>query len=313
MFITQTSFFDLTKTRQTSDPKLEQLRPWAALQRLWPIRLTAVNAQLQNCRRAIAGLHLLETLFPQSLDEYGDLAPMNWWDILVDLGQQVEAAGWFPIEWDILDEAWAAWLEHPGGNGDYLATFLHDIPLKLYGFNREPAGIQLFQAEPGLFVEFFPPMELLWGLLNDGAAEISSELFIAAELHNRLDRWDKAAREAAWERLHTIEVNPAAYPESVCWLPALARWACGRSGNPMLDWSYSAYYGQSDSRLSWATDLERAKTAWDEAKPLVEQFHKLMGWCQKSAGPLIFLADFIMEGKNAGQLDWSQVVVETEE
>jgi hypothetical protein len=147
MIITQASFFELAREgHQATDEvkKLAQLKPWAPLQRLWPVRLTAISTQLRNCQRAIMGLRLIGQYFPEALDQYSDLSRTHWWDILVDLANQTEEAGWFQIDWEILHEAWAAWLEQADGNGDHLATFLRYIPVRLYGFNHEPAPIQLY-------------------------------------------------------------------------------------------------------------------------------------------------------------------------
>ena len=301
MIITQASFFDLAREGHQATgelKKLAQLRPWAPLHRLWPVRLAAVNTQLQNCKRAVMGLHLVERYFPESLNQYADLTRTHWWDILVDLTNLAENADWFKIDWDMLNEAWAAWLEQSDENGDHLATFLNYIPVRLYGFNHEPATIQLFHGEPGLYIEFFPPMELLYVLLDPTAAEISSGLLVVAEMFEVLDSWDELDREAAWERLHAIEANPEAYPEWARWLPALAKWACGRTENPILKWSFTTYYQDKGPRLAWDTDVAKARSAWQEAQPVIKQLDWLMAWCQESEENLVSLAEFLVTGKN---------------
>jgi hypothetical protein len=305
MIITQASFFDLAGEGHQTTGELKkpaQLRPWAPLHRLWPVRLAAVKTQLQNCQRAIIGLRLVEQYFPEALDQYGDLARTTWWDILVDLANLAEDAGWFELDWDVLNEAWAAWLEQADENGDHLATFLRYIPIRLYGFNRESAAIQLFQAEAGLHLEFFPPMELLYVLLDPAAAEISSGLLAAAELFDVESDWDELDREAAWERLYAIEADPEAYPELARWLPALARWACGCTDNPILQWSFAAHYQDNGPRFAWATDVDQARSAWQEAKPVIEQLDQLLVWCRESAENLVSLAEFLMTGNNLSAL-----------
>lgn len=316
MIITQASYFDFTKQRcgvRCEREQLAQLRPWAPLQRLWPVRLTAVNTQLLYCRSAAAGLRLIEKYFPEALEQYGSLAQTHWWDILVDLVNLAEDAGWFEADWDVLNEAWAAWLENIEDSDNYMTTFLSYIPIRLYGFNREPASMQLFNAEPGLFIEFFPPADLLYVLLDPAADEISSGLLAAAQLDDRLDDWNETRREAAWERLHHIELEPEAYPESVRRLPALARWACGTTDNPILKWSFNIYYEEDGERLSWETDVEKARLAWQEAKPVIEQFDRLLKWCREGTGNLVDLAEFLMEGKNVERLDWSRVDLDSDQ
>lgn len=307
MIITQASYFDRVNQPGDGNKRTDMLRPWAPLRRLWPVRLTAVNTQLRYCRWAITGLYLIEKYFPKAIDQYGDLGQSTWWDILLDLGHQAEVAGWFEIDWDILNEAWTTWLEPVTSNGDDLAAFLTYIPLRLYGFNREPATVQLFNAEPGLFIEFFPPAELLYALLDPSAAGISSGLLVGAGLSDKWDGWNELSRNAAWARLHAIEVAPETYPESARWLPVLARWACGTTGNPILDWSFSSYYEQNEKQFLWESDVEKARMAWQEAKPVIEQFDRLLQWCRKSAKNLANLAEFLMEGKNVERLDWSRV------
>ncbi len=309
MIITQVGYFDRANSLPGDEKRMDlsRLRPWAPLWRLWPVRLTAVTTQLRYCHRAITGRHLLEKYFPQALKEYGDLGQSTWWDILLDLGHRVEQAGWFELEWEVLNEAWTEWLENPGDSGDALAIFLTSIPIRLYGFNREPAAIGLFNAEPGLYLEFFPPGELLYVLLDPSAAATSSGLLVGAGLYDKWDNWNESSRAAAWARLRAIEVAPEAYPESVRWLPALARWACGTSGNPILDWSFSSYYEWNERRFSWQADVEKAMMAWQEAQPVIAQFDRLLKWCQERADNLVSLAEFLTEGKNVERLDWSQV------
>lgn len=205
--------------------------------------------------------------------------------------------------WDLLNEAWTAWLEHPEDNGDHLATFLRYIPVRFYGFNREPASIQLFHAEMDLHIKFFPPMELLYVLLApSGADEISPELLTAAKLFAVESDWDEPGRGAAWERLNAIEADPESYPELARWLPALARWACGSTDNPILKWSFATYYQDNGPRFAWDTDVEKARLAWQEAKPVIEHLDLLLEWCRERAENLVILAEFLTSGKNVERL-----------
>ena len=101
----------------------------------------------------------------------------------------------FEVDWVVLNDAWAGWVEEPEENGDQLAWFLHYIPVRLYGFSQQT-------------ILEFPPMELMRVLLDSSAGAVSSELLIAAELYDSLDNWTETNREAAWSRLHQIEADP---------------------------------------------------------------------------------------------------------
>ena len=66
-----------------------------------------------------------------------------------------------------------------------------------------------------------------------------------------------ADRAGVWERLRAIEADPGRYPEPVRWLPELARYACGRTGNPILDCELDP--GGQGPWFSWAADLEQVR------------------------------------------------------
>ena len=54
MIITQASYFDLGQAPAYRERiKLARLQSWASQRWLWPIRLTAIQPQLQYCRWAI--------------------------------------------------------------------------------------------------------------------------------------------------------------------------------------------------------------------------------------------------------------------
>ncbi|MBE7556815.1 MAG: hypothetical protein HS126_37710 [Anaerolineales bacterium] len=199
-------------------PPNAQLRPWAALPRLRPVKVETLTNQLSNYERTIIGLRLVEQHFPEALADYGDLAQTGWWEILAHLNNLVEEAGWWEVNWTALNEAWAWWMEESKENGDRLAIFLTYIPVRHYGLNQDT-------------ILKFPPMELLYVLLDGSVGVASSDLLIAIELYDGIDQWDQADRDAAWARLHAIEADPGLYPEAVRWLPELARWACHRTGN----------------------------------------------------------------------------------
>lgn len=272
-------------------PPLAQLRPWALLERLRPVKLDSLAAYLRNYERTIAGLRLIEKLFPEALAGYGNLTGTGWWEVLAHLANLVEEAGWFEIDWGALNEAWAYWMEDPAEQGDHLATFLRYIPARQYGFDQQ----SLLQ---------FPPLELLHVLLDGSAGAVSSELLVATELYDSLNDWTEADRQQVWDRLHRIEADPGAYPEPVRWLPELARWACRRTGNHLLDGSFDPYH--DGPWLCWESEaeLEQVRSAWRRAGPVIEQFRRLMAWYEAEPGRITLLTNFLLEGKNYEELDW---------
>ncbi|MCQ3972392.1 MAG: hypothetical protein DPW09_02975 [Anaerolineae bacterium] len=272
-------------------PPQAQLRPWAALPRLRPVKVETLTTQLGNYERTITGLRLVEQHFPEALADYGDLAQTGWWELLAHLNNLVEEAGWWEVNWTALNEAWAWWMEESKENGDRLAIFLTYIPVRHYGLNQDT-------------VLKFPPMELLYVLLDGSAGVASSDLLIAIELYDGIDQWDQADRDAAWARLHAIEADPGLYPEAVRWLPELARWACHRTGNPLLDRDFDPYHDGPWFRWAAEAEVEQTRSAWRRARPVIEQFRRLMEWYEADTSRLTVLANFLMEGMNHEQLDW---------
>ena len=282
-------------------PPQAQLRPWAALPRLRPVKVEMLTHQLNNYERTITGLRLVEQHFPAALADYGDpsglspsgrsLAQTGWWEVLAHLNNLVEEAGWWEVNWPALNEAWAWWMEEPNEKGEQLALFLTYIPARHYDLNQET-------------ILNFPPMELLYVLLDGSAGVASSDLLIAIELYDGIDQWSLAERDAAWARLHAIEADPGLYPEAVRWLPELARWACRRTGNHLLDRDFSPHH--DGLWLKWASesDVQQTRSAWRRARPVIEQFRRLMEWYEADTSRLTLLANFLMEGIDYEQLNW---------
>jgi hypothetical protein len=145
-------------------------------------------------------------------------------------------------------------------------------------------------------------MELMRALLNDPfVEEVSPDLLTAVEIYDGLSDWTEADRETAWERLRAIEADPGRYPEPVRWLPELARWACGRTGNFILDQSFDLNRGPW---LSWQNDLEQVRTAWRRARPVIDQFHRLIDWVEADQSRLTLLTYALMEGTHYDHLEW---------
>ncbi len=195
-------------------------------------------------------------------------------------------AGWFPVNWDILNLAWAGWLgfEDESDGGDHLAEFLDCIPVEYYGFTRDE-------------LPNFPEMELCRYLFDDFLP--GARLLADVELYD-ID-WRAADRAAAWERLREIEADPDPYPEPVRRLPELVRWACGRTGNIILD---RAYDPPDDYRFPSWSELEQVKGAWFWARPVIDQHRRLAKWIEADKSRLALLAYALMEGDCYDELEW---------
>lgn len=300
MFNPQTGPLAASSPRLLEDDRLDpaagqpgstQLRPWAPLLRLRPVKVETLISQLNNYERTIAGLRLIERHFPAALAGYDDLGQTGWWEIVAHLNNLVEESGWWEADWSALNEAWAWWMEDPGENGERLARYLTYIPARHYGLDPET-------------ILTFPPLELLHVLLDGTAGVASTDLLIAIELYDGIDQWSETDREAAWALLETIEADPGLYAEPVRWLPELARWACRRTGNHLLDRTFDP--DGDGPRLRWAVEaeVEQTRSAWRRARPLIAQFKRLMEWYEADTSRLTFLANFLMEGINHEQLDW---------
>lgn len=274
-------------TPEPADPT-RVLKPWAPLERLRPVNLQAVIRLVRDYDRTGRALRLIQRHFKPELARYGDLSQAGWWEILADLFNLIEQAGWFAINWEALNQGWAYWQGDPAENGHHLATYLHYIPVRLYGLTAETR----FEI---------PPLELMYALFAEGVDVVSTELLVQVELYDGLDEWREHNRHLAWRWLYDIEADAGRYPEPVRWLPELVRWACGLTRNAILDQHFEPqrlgpWYG-------WER-IEEITTAWRRAKPTIDQGQRLMAWTDADEARLGLLADCLMEGRNYDHLDW---------
>jgi len=271
----------------------KNLKPWAILKRLRPVKLETLGRFVSNYHRLNLALKLIEKHFPEELKVYDDVSKASWWEVLAHLANLIERVEWFEVNWGALNEAWAWWMESDDEDGEHLAVFLEYIPVTLYGFTE---GENIFE---------FPPMELLHALLATQCEikTVSAQLLIDAEIYDELDEvWGETERERAWALLREIEADPGRYPEPVRWLPELARWACHCTGNVILDRHFDPY--QDGPWFTWAADLEEVKQAWRRAQPVIQAFHRVMQWSEADSTNIAELANFIMQGGNIDAFDW---------
>lgn len=267
------------------------LPPWSWLARLRPITVEAWFRWAQDYQRMVVGLKRIQAYFPETMSVYASVETASWYEILHHLSSLVEEAGWFPINWDALNEAWAVWMQDTeDDNGDCLARYLHYMPVALFGFT------------PGSLREY-PPMELLYVLLAKDVEVVSERTATESGLYDTVMEWDDSDRQATWELLHTIEADPGRWPEAVRWLPALARWSCQEADNIFFNHHFDPYEGRGPW-LTWDNDLEAINLAWRRAQSTVDMFHRLMAWYEKDSHNLSKLADFLIQGGPSDELDW---------
>jgi hypothetical protein len=279
----------------------QRLKPWAALHRLRPIRTAALAGHLREYSRTVSAVRLLAQHVPAALAAYPDLSgrPL-WWDLLADLINSAEELDWFEADWELLNLAWAGWMEGAEAgdesDGNKMAAFLRHIPVKLYGLT------------PGAVLAS-PPIELFHALLSDQVQAVSAELLIALEIYDTHfeDVWSAPERTQAWQRLQAIEADPGRFPEPVRWLPELARWACHTTGNPLLDLALPPQLHLDSDwppvPFTW-DDLETVRVAWRRAKPVIAQLERLETWLKNDESRFIRLFEFFKEGKYDDEFNW---------
>jgi len=270
------------------------LKPWALLERLRPVRLAAFGRRLGEYDRLRQGLGLLAGHFPEAYQAEANLAEVGWWQPLGRLIGQAEAAGWFEPAWPRLNRAFGQLRRD--GDGRELALYLTYIPVQLYGLSHT----QLDEARPAL--------ELMHLLLSECEPQaISERLLTGAGLFDDSLGWDlaeiwgQAERRRAWGWLEAIEADPGLYPGPARWLPELARWACHRTGNLLLDQVFGPEQGPW---FGWAHHLDFIKSGWQRARPVLEAGRRLEAWCEREADHLALLAEILMEGIHYELLDW---------
>jgi len=284
------SLSDAHPPSQSPPGLLDTRRPWAWLERLRPIRIEAWERQLTHFARQGQALTLLRTHFPAAAAEYPNLSETGWPELLHRLVGLAGAANLFEPNWPVLNEAWAIWMEQGDEeNGDHLALFLTYLPVTLYGFVD---GSNLLE---------YPPMELMHALLAECEIKLVSDpVLLDSELYDHLEQWDQSEREAVWARLQAIELEPEGYPEPLRWLPELARFACHRTGNPILDHHFNPY--GHGPWFRW-DEVEEIRIAWQRAQPVLKAFDRLMAWYETDTQNLMYLTDFLLGGRD-DSLNW---------
>lgn len=60
----------------------KNLKPWAILKRLRPVKLETLGRFVSNYHRLNLALKLIEKHFPEELKVYDDVSKASWWEVL---------------------------------------------------------------------------------------------------------------------------------------------------------------------------------------------------------------------------------------
>lgn len=250
------------------------LRPARLVRRLRPVRLGWAAQELEEHRRTAAAYGLIERFFPDKLEPVGE-----WYEVLREFLRMVEAADWFPIDWPWLDDLWmmaeqTGIDEEDGHEPDGMRTmaeYCRFIPVAYYGlWSEEEDAEEVYYTHP--------VMALIAGLL--GHIDYDDQLvdLVGADI-------DGNGLHPA-TNLALFTERAAAQPEPLCWLPEVAPFAIGKTGNQLLDsrLSHIERYEAMDMWI-WGSerDLAHLRRLWQEAKPLWEKIEKFNDWGQEKA------------------------------
>lgn len=264
---------------------VRQLKPRAQARRARPLELAAVAVILRQRRyRLLLALRLLGEHFPEALAEIKgrDVSGPGWWGVLGYFIGLANKAGWFDVDWKLVEQAWFWWGRKPDlDRGSLLATFLHHLPIRLHGFHK-----RIFN---------YPPMRLMQALLAGPPIEVTTARERAVGLADLFENWTGADRQAAWDRLSLAAGGPD-LPEPLRRLPELARWACHQTGNPILDRTFDPH--SPESWFTWADDLPAVRRYWRQARPLIEELDRLMDWYERDPNRHLAMIAEILTEKN---------------
>lgn len=294
---------------------------------LQPLTITAISSRILFYDRLQAAVKLAHQLrLKRGISRSAKMHEENltdvWWgQVLINICRQVEKWGWFPVDWATVDELFyrsrlcslcSARQKEQRLAESKLALFLNYIPLLLMGFDDET-------------IKTVPPLDLMRGFLSceHHPFQISSSTRDLARIHCLLreEGWGDQERTWAWVRLENIEHDPLRYPESLRWLPLLARWSVGYSGNLLLDRSPLPEEGEpfscmdtvliriiegQDGESHWFSwdEVDAARAAYQEVRRVQAALKRVMDWHEQEPNRLAKLAAFLARGEAHHELDW---------
>lgn len=267
--------------RNTLSPKV--------VARLQPIRLVVACWAFSPEPRRIMALHLIKQFFPEHLPEA--FLKGDWVDTLWFFLGLVDEQKWFELDWHNLEvlyewyhQEYAPEPEEEYDSPYWIEQVLRRIPARCYGFC--PNGDEFDD------VTAHPPLELLNILLTPGGHQVSSTLrdLVGNERLYALE-WDKEDQISAWQWLGAQNLENS-LPEPLCWLLEVARYACGETGNGLLD-TDPCLEGWEYFENSWtAENLEYLQAENQEAQTILEHVRQFEAWAR---GPeeMQWLFDFL--------------------
>ena len=226
----------------------------------------------------LQALTLIHTFFPEALNLL--MMRSDWVELLrsflslvvtqneigLDLGLANDIYRWVMEEgYSLADETF----ENPEQLPAHLeawANFLKYIPICGYGFGDE---LELYTSTD---ISEHPPFQLLKILLAPGGHDLPAGL--REKMGNVFlfpEDWDEGRKKMAWLRLATFDLS---LPQPFCWLPEMAKYACGELGNIYLD--NASMYTEKDWGGAWYEwnnpgDLEMLQRHWIEAQPIMDR------------------------------------------
>lgn len=215
----------------------------------------------------------------------------DWLGGLRVLCSLVDEAGWWELPWETLDYFWEVANNAPGEDEvDYpydlpdglaeMADYLDGLPVRFYGWDGSDSS---FVEDIGRY----PPMRLLSILCagpesmeyprNEYEAYKRSYQVVLPSSRRRAGKEPGDIQRDIYQALTAYETLPQ--PEPLCWLPELARYTCGLTGNPLLDetidlWDYYP------TRFTWDKDVELVRELYAGARVVREHMAALCVWAQ---------------------------------
>lgn len=271
------------------------------LTRLRAVTMKSVVHQLTIRYRMIRGLQLIHRFCPSNLV---DVCPQadSWPGILESFLHWIDSdLDWFELDWEdihqVYDMAIQDELNETTGDPDdgppawsspvweNVALLLQKIPVMSYGIllNEDDDGHgseEKVMCCFGLHRTF--PFRLLRALLGQRplAIPVSDGFKTRIKLPRKFS-WNSESKKAAWRQVYTM--NPTDFPEPLCWLPQVALFACGVSGNPLLDRLYTPEDWNNPAFYSWdrPEDIDRLRQLSAQARGIVDLAYEFVNWAEK--------------------------------
>lgn len=255
-----------SRSGQTDAPRI--LNPRAALLRLRPVKLKAVNTVIWPNPYRVDLLLLFRQLYPQVM--YDNLPVDDWTDLLRYFLLVVEEDRGIKMDWPALDDLYQ-WAQEEEEDEDwepsglaYLGLCRRIIPVDCFGFYSEGFS--------GRDIHDYPALHLLNGLLEyrGWALPDGPEWKFLRDLRG----WEEADKAAAREHLERLDTGNL--PEPLNWLPEMARYAIGETDNELLD-QPAGFEKWDEGWFKWG-ELDRVCELWAETQVFIQRSDFFNEW-----------------------------------